>query len=57
MTEQFTLTINGTEYTAKRSENDVEWNIEANGQQLGAFAGYRGDRKHVENFIRYFLAK
>ena len=57
MTEQFTLTINGTEYTAKWSENDVEWNIEANGQQLGAFAGYRGDRKHVENFIRYFLAK
>jgi hypothetical protein len=61
MDTDFNLTINGITYTAmwfdKEDDRVAEWYIFVNGSKIGSYAGYPGDAKHVENFIRNFLAK
>lgn len=58
--EQFTLTVNGVEYQAtwfpKEEDRRAAWYISSNGETLGHFDGYLGNRKQVENFIQFFLA-
>ena len=59
--EEFTLTINGTDYKAiwfdKEDDRVAEWYIYRNGTKIGTYAGYPGNRQNVENFIRFFLGK
>jgi hypothetical protein len=61
MNTDFSLTINGTTYNAvwfdKEDDRRAEWYVSVNGNKIGSYAGYPGDAKHVENFIRNFLAK
>lgn len=58
--EQIEMTINGVEYKAvwfdKEEDRQAEWYIMRNGEKIGAFAGYPGNKKQVENFIEFFLA-
>lgn len=58
--EQFTMVVNGVEYKAtwfpKEDDRRAEWYINRNGEKIGKYAGYPADRKHVENFIEFFLA-
>ena len=58
---EFSLTINGTTYKAtwfdKEDDRVAEWYIDANGERVGKVAGYPGNAKQVELFIRHFLAR
>jgi hypothetical protein len=57
---EFTMVVNGVEYKAvwfdKEDDRKAEWYINRNGEKIGKYAGYPADRKHVENFIEFFLA-